>query len=117
MKLEEFITGSLNSIIKGIKDSKEFAKENGAAINPTLGDWDINKMMTTYKGKSEGIHAINTIDFDIAITTSNTSEAGGEAGINVYTLKLGGKKSDTDKNENVSRIKFGLNVVLPSMET
>jgi hypothetical protein len=116
MKLDEFITGTLISIIKGIKDAQDFAKENGSTINPSIGQWDKNKILTTYKGNEHGIYAINTIDFDIAITTSNAKELGGEGGIGVYAMKLGGKISDIDKNENVSRIKFGLNIVLPKME-
>lgn len=113
MKLYEFITDSLKSIIKGIKESQEFAKANGAGINPEIGKWDFNKAMTTYDGNKDGARAISTIDFDIAVTTSNTKESGGESGINVYSLKLGGKLSDTDKNESVSRIKFTVNVAFP----
>jgi len=58
MELDKFITASLNSIIKGINDSKEFAIENGARINPHIGKWDFEKTMTTYYGKEEGARAI-----------------------------------------------------------
>lgn len=116
MKLDEFITDTLKSIIKGVKDSQEFAQENGARINPYIDSWDQNKMLTTYYGKEEGARAISAIDFDIAVTASNSQETGGEGGINVYSLKLGGKATDLEKNETVSRIKFSLNVVLPNVK-
>lgn len=116
MKLDEFITDSLKSIVKGIKDSQEFANENGARINPHVGKWDFDKNQTTYYGKEEGARAITKIDFDIAVTTSSAQETGGEGGINVYSIKLGGKMSDTEKNESVSRIKFSVNVSLPNVE-
>lgn len=116
MELDKFISNSLKSIIKGIKESQDFAKENGARINPHIGKWDYEKIQTTYYGKEEGARVISKIDFDIAVTTSSSQETGGEGGINVYSLKLGGKLSDKEINESISRIKFSLNVVLPNVE-
>ncbi|MBU2527236.1 MAG: hypothetical protein KKC03_11610 [Bacteroidetes bacterium] len=114
MELDKFISKSLKSIIKGIKDSQDFANENGARINPHVGKWDFDKNETTYFGNEEGARAVSKIDFDVAVTISNSQETGGEGGINVYSLKLGGKLSDTEINESVSRIKFSLNVALPN---
>ena len=116
MELDKFISNSLKSIIKGINDSQDFAVENGARINPYIDKWDFDKTMTTFYGREDGARAISKIDFDIAVTASNTQETGGEGGINVYSLKLGGKLSDTEKNESISRIKFSLNVVLPNIK-
>lgn len=114
MKLDEFISNTLKSIIKGVKDSQDFANQNGAKINPHIGDWDFEKTQTTYYKNEEGARAISKIDFDIAVTTSSSQETGGEGGINVYSLKLGGKLSDKEINESVSRIKFSLNVLFPN---
>jgi hypothetical protein len=115
MKLDEFITDTLKSIIKGVKDSQDFAHENGARINPHIGSWDYNKVFTTYYGGEEGARVVSTIDFDIAVTASNSQETGGQGGINVFSVKLGGKMIDAEKNETVSRIKFNLNVVFPNV--
>jgi hypothetical protein len=116
MKLDEFITSSLKSIVKGIKDSQEDCKQNGALINPHIGKWDMEKIETQYVKDEEGARRISKVDFDIAVTASNSSETGGGAGINVYAMKLGGKISDTEKNETVSRIKFDVNIVFPSVD-
>jgi hypothetical protein len=116
MELDKFISNTLKSIIKGIKESQDFANENGARINPYVGKWDFEKSPTVYYKNQDEARAVSKIDFDIAVTTSNTQETGGEGGINVYTLKLGGKLSDKEINESISRIKFSLNVVLPNVE-
>lgn len=116
MELDKFISNTLKSIISGIKESQNFANENGARINPYVGKHDFDKNQTTYFGNEEGARAVSKIDFDIAVTTSSSQETGGEGGINVYSLKLGGKLSDKEINESVSRIKFSLNVVLPNVE-
>ena len=73
-------------------------------------------MLTTYYGKEEGARAVSTIDFDIAVTTSNEQEAGGHGGINVLSVKIGGKLSDKDREETMSRIKFSINVALPNVK-
>lgn len=116
MELDKFITETLNSVIKGVKNSQDFAKENGARINPHVGKWDFEKTKTTYFGREEGARAISNIEFDIAVSTSNEQESGIKGGINVMSVNLGGKLSDKDLKETVSRIKFSIDVVLPNVE-
>ena len=117
MELDKFITASLNSIIKGVDNSKEFAKENGAVINPHIGKWDFDKTLTTYIGREEGARAVSKIDFDIAITTSSEKDKAGGLGINVFSANVGGKLTKKDLAETISRIKFNVNVVLPNTDT
>ena len=116
MELDKFNSNSLNAIIKGIKDSQDFAQRNGARINPHVGSWDREKILTTYFGNEEGIRTVSTIDFDIAVTSSNEKESGGQGGISVLSLNVGGKLSDKDVKETVSKIKFSINVALPNVK-
>ena len=117
MELDKFITETLKSVIKGIKESQEFAKENGARINPHLlsSSSSKNKPYTFY-GKEEGARLVSEIDFDIAISSSNEQENGVKGGINVMSVNFGGNLSDKDVKGTVSRIKFSVNVVLPNVE-
>ena len=107
MELDTFITKTLNSIVKLIKDSQDFTSENGAIINPFVWKWDRDKIIT--------VERKNNDDF-IAVSTSNEQESGVKGGINVMSLNIGGNLSDKDLNETVSRIKFNINVVLPNIE-
>ena len=116
MKLDEFISSSLKAISKGINDSQEDCKKIGALINPHIGQWDLDKIETQYVKDEEGARRISKVNFDVAVTATNSSETGGGAGINVYAMKLGGKISDTEKNEVVSRIQFDVNIVFPSVD-
>jgi hypothetical protein len=84
MELEQFITATLKDIVHGLKNA-----------NKELGGSD--KFKIIHHGE---------VSFDIAITVTEESAGGGEAGIHVYALKLGGKKENSSINENVSRIKF-----------
>jgi hypothetical protein len=112
MNLDTFISESLKAIIKGIKDSQNFAMDNGARVNP-IRDRNYTGEYVFY-GSEEGMRTVSAIQFDIAVTTSSQQEAGGEGGINVFSIKLGGKLSDKDLNETVSRIKFSIDVALPN---
>lgn len=116
MELDKFITETLNAIVKGIKESQNFAQQNGARINPHVGKWDQEKVTTTYFGNEEGARSVSTIDFDVAVTSSNEKESGGQGGINVLSLNIGGKIADKDIKETVSRIKFSINVALPNVK-
>lgn len=116
MELDVFISESLKAIIKGVKEVQEFARENGARINPHL-EQDVlkkNVPYVFYEGE-DGIRAITTVDFDVAVTLANEREKEGKGGINVLAMSIGGSLSDKDVNQTVSRIKFSVNVALPNV--
>ena len=115
MELDKFITETLNAVVKGVKNSQDFAKENGARINPHVGKWDLDRTKFTFFGKEEGARTISSIEFDVAISSSNELENGIKGGINVMSLNFGGNVSDKDAKETVSRIKFAIDVVLPNV--
>lgn len=115
MKINEFVTETLNGIIKGIKDSQDYAKENGARLNPVVGNWDSGKVMTTYFKGEEYARLVSAVKFDIAVTAANEQESGGNAGIKVFAVSIGGKLTDKDTQQTVSRISFEVNVALPNV--
>lgn len=119
MELDIFIRNSLTSIIKGIKDSQQFAKENGAIVNPSH-QWDSKGGIITTNIKKEGSTktiAVSTISFDIAVTASATNQSDISGGINVLSLKIGGNEADKEEHITASRLKFEINVALPYEET
>lgn len=118
MELSTFISESLKAIIKGVKEAKNFALENGAIINPSV-EGTQAKSTTQYHFLNgiEGPKHVHDIDFDIALTISNqqNSDIGGK--INVYALSLGSTAKETEINQTVSRLKFSVKAILPSTDT
>jgi hypothetical protein len=113
MQLDEFISETLKAIIKGTKDSQEFAKENRAVVNPQIiGPSGGTKYIRMDRDENNSI--ISDIDFDVAVTASSKQESGIGGGINVLSINLRGKKEETDLHQTVSRIKFTITVALPS---
>jgi hypothetical protein len=111
MKLQEFVKETLREIIAGVQEAQTYAATTGARINP---DEDHARANTSYIDTSDGgIAPIKEIDFDVAVTSTDTTEAQAGAGIFVAALGIGAKgKSDT-LNSCVSRIKFSVPIALP----
>jgi hypothetical protein len=111
MLLDEFVSESLKAIIKGITDAQEFAKSKDATINPIKR----TAYSATHIEIGNGQHVVlSSVDFDVAVTAANKQESGLSAGISVFSLNLGGRKSDSQQNQIASRIKFNIEVLLPS---
>lgn len=52
-----------------------------------------------------------TVEFDIAVTAEDTTDANGKAGVKVLSfVEAGGNLARGSKNSTVSRIQFGVNV-------
>lgn len=113
MDLAEFISQALKGVIKGVKDAQDFAKESGGRVNPSY-DKALGKSVFIRIESDENYTVITDIDFDIAVTASDKKEAGASGGINVLSVKIGGKMEGEHFNETVSRIKFSVSVTLPS---
>jgi hypothetical protein len=113
MTLENFISETIKSVFKAVKDSQEFARENGGRVNPIrMQGRQIDPKDSVFIGDEENARPLTTIEFDVALTTTNQQESGVD-GIKVFSLSVGGKDMSTDTNQTVSRIKFNLSVVLP----
>ena len=96
MDIKTFVTTTLREIIEGIEDAATEVKQE------TSGDGAVNPV------RREG-RKINNIDFDLAVTTSETAEAGG--GIKV--MGIGATGGLATEASTVSRIKFQVPVRFP----
>ena len=118
MELSTFISESLKAIITGVKDTKNFAIENGAIINPSLGNpKSTENNLYHYLENCEGAKYVNDIDFDIALTVSNQQNSDIVGKINVYALAIGSTTKELDIKETVSRLKFSVKAILPGTNT
>src|ERR1022692_4176987 len=108
MELDKFITGTITAIIKGIKDSQDYAKDNYAVVSPYLHliHREKNNAMVAFDEQGKDPRAISQLRFDIAVTATEESAKSGHGGINVMSLKLGGELANKDSNQTVSRVQF-----------
>jgi len=107
MELDKFVAQTLTMISKGINDAKGDCSEFGAIVNdapesisPGAGMYGSNSTM------------LQSVEFDVAITTEDTSN--GEGKISVMGFGLGGGTSS--KDTVTSRIKFNVPISFSSTE-
>jgi hypothetical protein len=58
------------------------------------------------------------VEFDVAVTESDKTSAGGKAGIKVLSaVEIGGEGSKAWERSTVSRIKFSIPIIPPAYRT
>lgn len=110
MELKEFIRETLVQIAVAIKEAQAASAETGAIICPRhSGMFGATKdVMHTESG------IIETVSFDVAVSTTEGTETKGGIGIFVAPLALGLQGKSAQQNLCVSRIQFSVRISLPS---
>ncbi|MBD5327960.1 MAG: hypothetical protein HDR99_05820 [Bacteroides sp.] len=109
MELKAFIKTAVTDITDAIRELQaELA--NGAVINPTISRGDYGKAVIV----NNGIAPIEHLNFDVAVTASETSGIDGsaKAGISIFGAKVGAENSS--RTEHVSRLTFTIPIVYPA---
>lgn len=110
MELKEFIKAAVSDVTGAIRELQD-TLDNGAVVNPTLPHAIAN---TTLVIDNE-VRAIERMDFDVAVTASESSGVDGsaKAGISIFGAKVGTESSA--RLENASRLTFSIPVVFPAV--
>ncbi len=106
MELKEFITSTLKQIIQGVADAQSFARENHSRVNPS------HRNPSGYKSEGTSYHT-ETIEFDVAVTTTEGTDTSGKISIATGILNLGSGGASSAEKQSINRIKFSVPVELP----
>ena len=96
MKLQDFVSQTLEEIIAGVTSAQASAKTRGACINP-----------------SDTIIRLQEVEFDVAVTTTEGTQTEGGVGIFVGLVGPGSRGQSDSTNQSMTRIKFSVPVQLP----
>lgn len=121
MDLKDFIATSLSQIAEGILAASDSLEDTDAVVNPTrLATHSRDAQgygRTLLSGEPERGRAVERVNFDVAITTEDSTA--GKAGLKVgpasFGLNVGGDMNS--KAGQASRIQFGIPMVFPSKRT
>lgn len=118
VELKDFVAESLKQLIEGVVIAQKYANETGATVNPKGLFFDGNTKSYMVSIPKSGSLSTNPpvpqiIEFDIAVTASEGSEA--KAGIGVFSgvIGLGTQAKMEGSNATLSRIKFSIPVLYP----
>lgn len=110
MELSEFITSSLTQLTTGIADAREAVEGAGGSINPGA---------ASEAGMVRGIQVgeftvpVVDIEFDVAVTASESDGSSGGIAVVAGFLSVGGSSKRQTGDEQVSRLRFTIPMALP----
>lgn len=116
MNLQDFVKTTLVEIINGVKNAREELKDpskEDSLISPVMSGIDGDRQP---KGKHYIIDMeslVHMVDFDVAVTTTETDSVEGKAGISVMGMGFGAQGGTSSQDTSVSRIRFEVPVVYP----
>tara|TARA_B100000929_G_scaffold281673_1_gene260914 strand:- start:1160 stop:1537 length:378 start_codon:yes stop_codon:yes gene_type:complete len=108
MELKDFISTTLVEIHQGIQGaiSELGDPRSFGAINPVSGSGDAISAAQIANNKQQ-------VDFDIAVTTTNSGEAGVQGGVKVVGINIGGSGREVTSDSQVTRVKFSVPYIPP----
>lgn len=117
MDLQDFVTQTLVQITKGVEKAQTELSSIGAVVNP---------QMKSYLKQTEGGfaafgwpkdgegRAVLLVQFDVAVTAEKGKHTKGGIGVVAGIIGLGSQGASDQTDSNVSRIKFGIPLMLPT---
>lgn len=114
MELSEFVKQSLTQIVSGVKASQEEIRSQGGYVNPAIFASSPGNASTTHFGSVGDGQNVLLVDFDVAVTVTDTIEGGAGGKLSVasfFKVEAGGKGSTA--SEATSRIQFKVPLALP----
>jgi len=110
MDLEQFVFETLGQIVTGVEKAQDkYAKLQGSQINPDL-HLGRNRGMAPAISTDQYGAEIERVEFDVALTISESKETGGGGGIKVLSLGADLKHAQIKETNTVSRVRFSVPV-------
>jgi hypothetical protein len=110
MNIQEFIKETLTQIANGASDVNESLAEVGAYVPSKC----IKGEGVIIRHEGDMPQNVVMVDFDIALTVSQSKSTSGGGGISIASIvKTGVQKEGNTENQEVNRIKFSVPLVLP----
>jgi len=114
MELSEFVKQSLTQIVGGVKASQDDIRSQGGFVNPAVFASSPGNEGATHFGSVGDGQNVLLVDFDVAVTITDTIEGGVGGKLSVasfFKVEAGGKGSTA--SEAISRIRFKVPLALP----
>jgi hypothetical protein len=112
MKLEDFVSETLQEIIRGVLGAQEFAANHGGEVVPPDVFYQGGATSERYWDQKDDF-PVASIEFNVAVTAAEESSAKGGAGVFVGPFGVGTQGTLDSANQSVSRIKFTVPMKLP----
>ena len=113
MELKDFVKQALTEITLGVKEAQEECSKSGAIINPLY--------YTSNKAEHVKINGkftkLTTINFNVAITSSEGSEDKKGLSVLFNIVSFGGSRTNNENIQNINSINFSIPLVMPYIDS
>ena len=113
MDLKEFVSETLISIITGVSDAQEKAKELGAFVNPSGLMRNIEKIANNTLWDNSNNNFAQPVTFDVAVTAEDTAKVGAKVKVIAGIFGAAADGETGNKNSLASRVQFVVPILLP----
>lgn len=110
MELDDFVKSVLVKVLSGVREAQK-DESVGAFIVPG-GDGGHEYPKNARVSSSARLKS-TIIDFDVAVTVESSDKAAGGGGLKIAGIGADLKGESTNKDTRVSRIQFGVPIMLP----
>ena len=114
MDLREFVKEALVQVASGVRDAQEPVRIQGGFVSPSVVSGASGRSESTHFGTLSSGQQVLLVEFDVAVTATDSVEGGAGAKLAVaslFSLEAGGK--GRTGSETTSRIKFKVPLALP----
>ncbi len=111
MKLEDFVKETIEQLVSGVQSSRKKYSGAGADIVPK--EVELTKTTGVLGTLPHTRIPVFAVEFDVAVTASESSASEGGAGVFVAGLAIGGKAKGSTTDSMVSRVRFVVPVTYP----
>ena len=107
MELKDFVKGVIFDITNAVKECQQ-ELDNGAIICPTN-----SGAKEQVLSRKDGALTVSNVDFEVSVSVGSSNETGGKITVLSAVISGGFGSGNTTKDENVSKVRFSIPVVLP----
>ncbi|ENQ8749290.1 TPA: hypothetical protein ACVU5U_004614 [Vibrio parahaemolyticus] len=119
MNLKDFVSESILEIIEGVQDAQKRIESDDAKVAPHI-EQIFSQSQTGGTNLAIGWDSTNnlvhSIEFDVAVTTSEGTNTKGGIGVVAGVFSLGAQGASSDNYQSISRLKFRVPVSFPRNE-
>ena len=118
--LKDFVRDALTDVVGGLLEAQAaVAGASGDAVHSALIAPNWRNVADPTHSAGHVVHTgqpVEVVEFDIAVTTGDTTRAGGGGGIQVVGVRIGAEADRTAEQSSVSRVKFRVPLALPTSD-
>ncbi|MGD9689621.1 MAG: hypothetical protein AB7K52_06555 [Phycisphaerales bacterium] len=110
--MREFVKNTISQVVQGVHEAQVATNASGAFVYPrSQVYWSSKSGKPEYDGTGAA-HPV-PIEFDLAVTVTESSDMSGAAGVSVAWVNIGGGGMTAQSNQVISRLRFTIPIVPP----